>query len=231
MFHFHSFPNAQAAACALAQAVSGSLRDILHKQERATLAVSGGKSPIAFFQALSVQDLDWPRVNITLADERMVPVSHPDSNTALVRQYLLQNRAAAARWLPLVDDAADEGCLKDSAAAVSFALQHYVQPDIVVLGMGADGHTASLFPQAPQLGKGLRADYPQPLLHVSPVTALHERISVTLAAIERSTRVYLSIAGEDKLAVYHRAAEGISPLYPVSSVLHSEKADCHVFYS
>ena len=94
------------SAQVLADAVAQNLRDTLATQPRATLAVSGGKSPIAFFQALSQQDLDWARVNITLVDERIVPTAHVDSNTGLVRQHLLQNRAAAAQWLPLIDDAA-----------------------------------------------------------------------------------------------------------------------------
>jgi len=85
-----------ASAQVLADAVAQNLRDTLATQPYATLAVSGGKSPIAFFQALSQQDLDWARVNITLVDERIVPTHHADSNTGLVRQHLLQNRAAAA---------------------------------------------------------------------------------------------------------------------------------------
>lgn len=219
------------SAQVLADAVAQNLRDTLATQPRATLAVSGGKSPIAFFQALSQQDLDWARVNITLVDERIVPTAHADSNTNLVRQYLLQNRAAAAQWLPLISDDADEGSLKNSAAAVEFALQHYTQPDVLVLGMGGDGHTASIFPQAPQFADAVRADYPQPLLHTSPITAPHERISMTLAAIVATPHVYLAIAGADKRRVYDVAAQAQSAQYPISYVLHSQKVNAHVFYN
>lgn len=220
-----------ASAQALAQAVAQNLRDTLATQPRATLAVSGGKSPIAFFQALSQQDLDWARVNITLVDERIVPTTHADSNTGLVRQYLLQNRAAAATWLPVVDDDADEGSLKNSAAAVEFALRHYTQPDVLVLGMGGDGHTASIFPQAPQFADAVRANYPQPLLHTSPIAAPYERISMTLAAIVATPHVYLAIAGADKRRVYDAAAQAQSAQYPISYVLHSQKVNAHVFYN
>ena len=110
---FTQTENAAQSAETLAQAVAQNLRDVLVKQERATLAVSGGKSPIAFFQALSQADLDWARVNITLVDERLVPTNHADSNTGLVRQYLLQNRATAAKWLPVVSDEATESSLKN----------------------------------------------------------------------------------------------------------------------
>ena len=219
------------SAQALADAVAQNLRDTLATQPRATLAVSGGKSPIAFFQALSQQDLDWARVNITLVDERIVPTRHADSNTSLVRQHLLQHRAAAAQWLPLISDDADEGSLKNSAAAVEFALQHYTQPDVLVLGMGGDGHTASIFPQAPQFADAVRADYPQPLLHTSPITAPHERISMTLAAIVATPHVYLAISGADKRRVYEAAAQAQTAQYPISYVLHSQKVNAHVFYN
>ncbi len=219
------------SAQVLADAVAQNLRDTLATQPRATLAVSGGKSPIAFFQALSQQDLDWARVNITLVDERIVPTAHVDSNTGLVRQHLLQNRAAAAQWLPLIDDAASEGSLKNPAAAVEFALRHYVQPDVLVLGMGGDGHTASIFPQAPHFADAVRADYPQPLLHTTPITAPYERISMTLAAIVATPHVYLAIAGADKRRVYEAAAQAQRAQYPISYVLHSQKVNAHVFYN
>ena len=219
------------SAQALADAVAQNLRDTLATQPRATLAVSGGKSPIAFFQTVSQQDLDWARVNITLVDERIVPTAHADSNTGLVRQYLLQHRAAAAQWLPLISDDADEGSLKNPADAVAFALRHYTQPDVLVLGMGGDGHTASIFPQAPQFADAVRADYPQPLLHTSPITAPYERISMTLAAIEATPHVYLAIAGADKRRVYEAAAQAQTAQYPISYVLHSQKVNAHVFYN
>ena len=220
-----------ASAQILADAVAQNLRDTLATQPRATLAVSGRKSPIAFFQALNQQDLDWARVNITLVDERIVPTHHADSNTGLVRQHLLQNRAAAAQWLPMIDDAASEGSLKNTADAVAFALRHYTQPDVLVLGMGGDGHTASIFPQAPQFADAVRADYPQPLLHTSPITAPHERISMTLAAIVATPHVYLAIAGADKRRVYEAAAQAQTAQYPISYVLHSQKVNAHVIYN
>lgn len=228
---FTQTENATQSAETLAQAVAQNLRDVLAKQERATLAVSGGKSPIAFFQALNQADLDWKRVNITLVDERLVPTHHADSNTGLVRQYLLKNRAAAAKWLPVVSDEATESSLKNTADAVAFALQHYTQPDVLILGMGGDGHTASIFPQAPQFADATRADYPQALLHTTPITAPHERISMTLAAIEATPHVYLSIAGREKLAVYRQAEQAATQQFPVSYVLTSHKVNTHVIYN
>lgn len=230
MPQFTQTASAADSAAQLARSVAQDLRSVLAQKEHAVLAVSGGKSPIAFFQALNTEDLDWRRVRITLVDERIVPVQHADSNTQLVRQHLLQNQAAQAQWLPMIDDNATESSLHNIEQAVVFALQHYQQPDVLVLGMGGDGHTASIFPQAPQFADAVRADYPQPLLHTSPITAPHERISMTLAAIEATPHVYLAIAGAEKRAVYQQAAQGAQQQHPVSFVLNSQKVTPHVFY-
>ena len=104
MFTWHENDNAAAAAQSLADAVAAALKSTLDEKGRAVLAVSGGRSPIAFFEALSHKDLAWSNVGITLVDERIVPTVHPDSNTALVREYLLKNKASAARWIPMVED-------------------------------------------------------------------------------------------------------------------------------
>ena len=131
----------------------------------------------------------------------------------------------------MIAEGADEAALADSEQVVAFALQHYEQPDVLVLGMGGDGHTASLFPQAPQLDKGLDTANPVPLLHTTPVTASHERISMTLAAIEQTPTVLLAIAGADKKAVFDQAAAAVSKAFPVSFILHSAKVVCHVHYT
>ena len=229
MTSFNYFASAAENAQALAHAVAQDLRNTLAKQPHATLAVSGGKSPIAFFQTLSQIELDWPRVNITLADERIVPTQHADSNTSLVRTHLLQNRAQAARFIPTIDDAADESSLKNTENAVSFALAHFQQPDVLVLGMGGDGHTASIFPQCAQFADAVRADYPAPLLHTTPPDAPHERVSMTLAAIVRTPRVYLAIAGAAKLAVFRQAEEREQAQFPISLVLH--QANVQVYFN
>lgn len=230
MIHFTLTHHANDAAQQLAQAVAHDLTQTLLKKERATLAVSGGRSPIAFFQALSQCELAWSRINITLVDERIVPTHHADSNTALVRKHLLCNHAAAARYLPIIDDEADENQLQNTNQVLDFALKHYIQPDVLVLGMGNDGHTASLFPQAPQLNDALDVCYPRPLLHTSPMTAPHERISMTLAAIEATPHRYLAISGMEKHTVYQQAKTNISSLFPISYILNSTKGNIHVFY-
>lgn len=228
---WHEFDNNQEQATALAKAVADALTTLLVQQPHAVLAVSGGRSPIPFFDALSHCKLDWSRVRIMPVDERLVPTSHPDSNTALIRQHLMQHQAAAATWLPLVSDEANEAMLTNTDDAVNTAMQHFQQPDIVILGMGTDGHTASLFPQAPQLSDGIKPNYPHPLLHTSPQTAPHERITLTLPAILAAPYLFLSIQGKEKYTVLQQAIAAPSHTLPISLVLHAPEANCHVYYA
>lgn len=230
MPQFTQLDNAQHSAQYLVQAVADNLRQLLAKQERVTLAVSGGRSPILFFQTLSQINLDWQRVNITLVDERIVPTDHDDSNTHLVHQYLLQNQAKAATWLPMIQEGVDEGSLKNHQQVLDFALQHFVQPDIVVLGMGNDGHTASLFPQAPQLAEAINPNCSSLLWITEPVTAPHDRLTMTLNAIEQTTFLYLAIAGAEKRQIYEQAKQKVCSNLPISYVLHSQKVKAHVIY-
>ncbi len=101
-----SLGNADQLAGELALTVSNALRGAIAERGAATLVVSGGRSPIAFFERLAQQELDWAKVTISLADERWVPVSHPDSNEGLLRRHLRQGPAAAARLVGLYQSAA-----------------------------------------------------------------------------------------------------------------------------
>ncbi|HHA4043165.1 TPA: 6-phosphogluconolactonase [Neisseria gonorrhoeae] len=230
MFVWHEYENAAEAAQSLADAVADALQGALDEKGGAVLAVSGGRSPIAFFNALSQKDLDWKNVGITLADERIVPTNHADSNTGLVREYLLKNKAAAAVWIPMVEDGKTETELHPDAV-VDYALKHYKQPDVLILGMGNDGHTASIFPKAPQFQTAIDGLAGVALVHTTPVTAPHERISMTLDAIAHTGHVFLAIQGEEKKAVFDQAAQGENREYPISLVLNHQGVNCHVFYA
>ena len=230
MFVWHEYENAAAASEALADAVAAALQNALDNKGSAVLAVSGGRSPIPFFQALSQKDLDWQKVGITLVDERIVPTTHADSNTALAHEYLLQNKAAAATWIPVVEASKTETELQPDSV-VAYALKHYKQPDVLILGMGSDGHTASLFPQAPQLKAAINESDDPTLIHTTPVTAPHERVSMTLGAIAKTENVFLAIQGAEKKAVFDKAAARADLEYPTSLVLNHQGVNCHVFYS
>lgn len=221
----NAFPQAADASAALAQAVAADLAAAIDSRGRATLAVSGGRSPVPFFQALAQTALDWQRVTITLVDERVVPPEHADSNAGLVRQYLLQGPAAAAAFLPLVNTAANP----EQELATAQTL--WQTPDVVVLGMGDDGHTASLFPAADNLAEGLDAANPQALIGIVPPAAPHRRISMTLAELQRSGKLYLAIAGAGKRAVLDTAAQAVDATYPISYLLQPSEKPLHVYWA
>ena len=224
-------PNATPSA--LAASIADGLRAALAERGEASLAVSGGKSPIALFEQLRTAPLDWSKVTVTLVDERCVPHDHADSNTALVRRHLLQDAASAASFVPLFDtlpadvsDAALPG-LVDGAnqrlAAVPFPL------DVLVLGMGEDGHTASLFPAAPGLDEALAS--PGPAAWVRPATAPHARLTLTLPVLLMARHVYLPLSGEAKLKVYREAQKAADPALPISLLLNSPACDVQVWTS
>ena len=144
----HTFKNPAVLAEELAIKVAGQLNDAVKAQGTATLVVSGGRSPVAFFQSLIKQPLDWSKVVVSLADERWVPVEHADSNAGLLKKHLLQGPAAKARFVGLYNVAAN---LEDAAEQADRALAELPPIDVLILGMGDDGHTASLFPNSPNL--------------------------------------------------------------------------------
>ena len=144
--------SAEAHADALAQRVADALRQAIDSRGSATLVVSGGRSPVAFFGALAQQALDWRQVLVSLADERWVPVNHASSNEALVRRHLLRGAASEAKFLGLYRVA---GSLEQAAELADAAFAELPPIDVLVLGMGDDGHTASLFPEGKELAEGL----------------------------------------------------------------------------
>jgi 6-phosphogluconolactonase len=217
----HRLDTDAALAEALAQDVAARLRAAIGQRGRALLAVSGGRSPIAFLQCLSQAPLDWAAVTVVLVDERCVPPTHADSNTALVRQHLLQHRATAACLVPFFqaspadpDDAA-LAALQQQAEARLDRLRWPV--DVAVLGMGLDGHTASLFPGAPGTAHALTT--PAHCAWVRPLDADHPRLTLTLATLLQARHLALQIAGPAKQAVYARALQGADPRLPVSLLL------------
>ncbi len=192
--------------------------------EIASLVVSGGSTPKPFFEHLSRRVLAWDRVRITLADERWVGADHEASNERLVRRHLLVAEAAVATVVGLKTPEAtpEEGC-----EACEQALAQVTRPfDVVILGMGGDGHTASLFPGAPELAAGFDPASGRTCLAAHPATAPHPRMSLTLPALLDSRRLVLHITGESKRRVYAQALEpGPAQELPIRAVLASDRVE------
>lgn len=226
----HRFTSSEAATEALAEAILARLRGAIAERGIASLIVSGGKSPVPLFARLRGADLDWSRVWITLADERWVEPTSPDANERLLREHLLRDAAAAARFVPL-KSAFD--AVADGLAASRAALSAIPRPfDVVVLGMGEDGHTASLFPGADGVAEALAPDNPAPLAAITPLTAPHPRITLTLAALLDARCLMLPLSGATKLAVYRQARNTPDPLrWPISAVLSQQRTPVDVWLS
>ncbi|KVD65238.1 6-phosphogluconolactonase [Burkholderia ubonensis] len=215
MIEIHAFDTQEAQGDALAQAVGNALRAALARPARATLAVSGGTSPRPFLQTLSHAALDWASVDVTLVDDRWVPEDDAASNARLVRDTLLQHAAAPATFLPLVDT----GAALDAHVAALNANPAHRLPDVAVLGMGEDGHTASIFADAPEWDHAITTA--ERFVAVHPGAAPHARVSFSLDALKRIDRLFLLIAGNRKREVLEAAAS--SPQKNAISQLANDK--------
>jgi 6-phosphogluconolactonase len=197
----------EALAETLARDVADELARAIEAKGRASLAVSGGATPTLFFEKLSVIDIAWSRVSITLVDERQVPETSERSNAGLVRRHLLQNRAAAAHFIPLVGN-------PDAGKMPPF--------DVAILGMGNDGHTASFFPGGDRLAEALDVNSRRTLIEMTAPGAGEPRLTFTLPALQSAGRLALHIEGAEKKQVLTRAlAEGPAEEMPVRAVLRS----------
>jgi 6-phosphogluconolactonase len=228
--HLRKFENTEALNEALAAEIAASLGHRLRAGRSASLVVAGGRSPVALFEQLSVMALDWSRVWVTLTDERWVRTSSSDSNEHLVREHLLRNGAAKANFVGLKTDSADP----DHGAAASWAgIEKLPRPfDQVLLGMGDDGHVASLFPNSPALDVGLDLQQaPGCLGAVAPV-APHERVSLNLSALLDARHIALLIIGSGKWVTYERAC-GAGPIadMPVRALLRQQRVPMSVYWA
>ena len=209
-FAFHAWPDAEAWTHACAAAIVDALHATLRERPGATLLLSGGSTPGPVYAALRGADLDWARIDVSLVDDRWVPADDAGSNAHLLRGTLLHGDAPIA-FRPLVD--IDAG-IDASVRAASDAAR--AQPaDVVVLGMGDDGHTASLFPGMRGLRDALRAREAYVAVDATgcPVAGqLTTRISLTPAGLAPARTRLLLLRGAHKRIVFERAAAGGDPV-------------------
>jgi 6-phosphogluconolactonase len=224
------YADAETLARELAAQIVASLGTAITARGAASLVVSGGRSPVRLFEILRTQSLDWGRVCIALADERWVAAEDPASNERLVRDNLLKDQAASARFLGLKNGAPtpDLGAV---SAWETFA--RVPRPfDAVILGMGDDGHTASLFPRSPNLPSALNPAAAAGCVGMWSPAAPQPRLSLNLTALLDSRRVVVLITGESKWHTY-TAACGAGPVedMPVRAVLRQTRTPVDVMWA
>jgi len=217
-------------AADLARRIAQLLNDAVQRAGRAGLAVSGGSTPAALFYRLSQLALPWEKVVVTLVDERWVAPDDPDSNEHLVRTRLLQNRAATASFVGLKTPAVTAA---EGEAACEQRLSELPRPfAALVLGMGRDGHTASLFPGAAQLAAATKMKSGRTCMAIAPPAAPHDRMTLTLPAILDAGQIFLHITGQDKWQVLQQAfQEGPAQEMPVRFILRQQTTPVTVWWA
>ena len=227
---FKRFPAMAELAQALAADVAQTLARAIAARGGASLIVSGGKTPVKFFEQLRARPIEWRRVCIALADERWVDPSDPGSNEKMVREVLLKERAAEARFAGL-KNAAPSPDLGAVSAWETFA--RIPRPfDVTLLGMGDDGHTASLFPGSPNLSIALAASAAAGCVGMWSRSTPQPRLSLNLSALLDSRRILILIEGAGKLSAYEAAA-GAGPVeaMPVRAVLRQSRVPVEVIWA
>jgi 6-phosphogluconolactonase len=227
---FQVFESRQAASIAAADLLAGLVRSSLASdpQAQASLVVSGGSTPGPCFEQLSGESLDWPRVTVIPSDERWVPADDPNSNERLIKTRLLQGRAAAGRVLPFFREGVDA---TQAPGLIEQDLESLGQPfSASLLGMGEDGHFASLFPDFKNLQNTLEPQGAAQCIMVQTAGSPHLRISLTLSALLDSAHIVLLIFGEAKRAVFESARAGGSA-YPIQALLNHVRSPLTVIWA
>ena len=222
MSDWHAFPDRESLDQALAAYVVSRLQQGIAERGKAQLVVSGGSTPIHLFSILADADVEWGSIVVLLADERWVPVDHEDSNERLVRQTLLAGKAKSAQFLSLLPTPDDE---ITNISGLSILLGSLPRFDVVLLGMGEDAHTASLFPCSTALREGLTTH--QGALITRPRNAPHQRVSMSKHRLQATEHGVIHIVGERKKAVLELARKSEDEMrYPISAFLGSTGFDC-----
>jgi 6-phosphogluconolactonase len=199
----------------LANILAGDLKMFLQTHEKVSFCVPGGTTPGPVFDSLSGVPMDWARVAVFLNDERWVPETSSRSNTALLRARLLQAHAAAATLVPLYAPTEQP---EESLADLTAGLRPHLPISVLLLGMGADMHTASLFPGADQLQQALAPDAP-PLLAMRAPGAPEPRITLSARVLADAMQTHIVITGQAKREAFERARNLPPEKAPVAAVL------------
>lgn len=216
MREFITYPDRDLLMIGLADTLASELREAIRQEGSATFSVPGGTTPGPVFDVLAEQDIGWRNIAVVLNDERWVPEDSPRSNTGLLRRRLLTGKASEATLIPLYADApAPEGALEGLADG----LAAHLPISVLLLGMGADMHTASLFPGADNLQAALEPHAP-PLMAMRADAAGEPRITLTAPVLQAAMNIHILITGQEKRDALECATRLSMQAAPVACVLN-----------
>jgi 6-phosphogluconolactonase len=211
---FKEYPDAELMMIDLANQLAGDLENALLTHDRVSFAVPGGTTPGPVFDTLSAVDLGWDRIDVMLTDERWVPETSDRSNTRLLRERLLVDKAASATLIPLYADAPTP---EDKLPSLAAALDPLLPISVMLLGMGADMHTASIFPEADQLDAALNGS--DNLVAMRAPGAPEPRITLSAKVLKGAMYRHIVIIGDEKRAALNKARYLKPHEAPVTAVL------------
>ncbi|MEZ5779720.1 MAG: 6-phosphogluconolactonase [Paracoccaceae bacterium] len=212
---FVEYPDRDLMTIGLADILASELAMTLRQNDRASFCVPGGSTPGPVFDVLSGVKLDWDRVTVFLNDERWVPDTHERSNGRVLRRRLLTGRATAAEFVPLYKEVAEP---EDAIDELTAAIKPHLPIAVLLLGMGADMHTASLFPGGDRLAEALDDDAPI-LMPMRAPGAGEPRVTLTAPVLADAMNCHVLIAGDDKREALERAKDLPPEEAPIQSVL------------
>jgi 6-phosphogluconolactonase len=229
-FTMNEFKDGAELASALADEVARRLAAAIYARDSASIAVSGGSTPKRFFEELSTKEIAWDKVKVTLVDERFVPADNPRSNHLLVATHLLKNNAAAATFVPLYYDAAT---IEEAAKKATEKTAGLDRPfDVVILGMGGDGHTASFFPHGDNLDRALDPTGLNGVLTMQAAGAGEERLTFSFSSLSDARFLALHIEGGEKKTVLEKATAGTDETeMPVRAMLNRAASPVEVYWA
>lgn len=206
------YPDAEMMMMDLANTLAGELEQALLTHDRASFAVPGGTTPGPIFDVLcAAKHIDWARVDVMLTDERRVPEDHERSNTRLIRNRLLVDAAAAANYVNYIPQTDDE------LAAMSETVEPMLPISVMLLGMGADMHTASIFPNSADVDTALGTDLALAL--VQPPDGLEPRVTLSGTVLRGAMSRHIVITGAEKREALERAKSLDPREAPIAAVL------------
>ena len=214
----------------LKEAIISSLKDEIRQFGFASILVSGGSTPKGLFNLLSNEPLEWSRITVSIVDERFLPNGHADQNAELIKEHLLINEAAIANFIPLVIDPSDP---VNNLKLVTTELQKIKRPfTVVVLGMGSDGHTASLFPDSPMLDEAMDLNCQNILLNVRTPSSPYSRITFSRKEILNSKNLYLHCYGQEKKEILNNISASIhQDRYPISGFVNQKENPLNIYWA